>query len=153
MISTKENNALLGCYWKLSQLLVNSFTTEAVIIQKPVMKELMGNCYHKRWIFFYLKNWENFYGLSLIALVGYRRESWSVMALPGHLERFALFIKSNMISCTYLIDLNSIKSKYMFVCTTFLLNAISLLLWFVLKSISFAILFRFYTNIIFKWLD
>ena len=35
------------------------------------------------------------------------------MALPGDLERFALFIKSNMISCIiYLIDLNSIKSKY-----------------------------------------
>ena len=80
MISTKENNALLGCYWKFSQLLVNSFMTEAVIIQKPVIKELMGNCYHKRWIFFYLKNWEktaysNFYGLSLIALIGYGRES------------------------------------------------------------------------------
>ena len=75
------------------------------------------------------------------------------MALPGHPERFAWFIKSNMISCIYLIDLNSIKSKYIFVCTTFLLNAISILFWFDFKPISVAILFRFYSNMIFKWLD
>ena len=111
-----------------------------------------------RGIFFYLKNWEktaysDFYGLSLIALIGYWRENWSVMALPGHLERFALLIKLNMISCIHLIDLNLIKSKYIFVCTTSLLNAISILFWFNFKSISVAILFRFHSNIIFKWLD
>ena len=79
---------------------------------------LMGNCYHKRNIF-YLKNWEkmaysNFYGLSLKALIGYRRITWLVMALPCHPERFVLFIKSNMISCVYLIELNSIKSIYIY---------------------------------------
>ena len=58
-----------------------------------------------------------------------------------------------MISCIYLIDLNSIKSKYVFVCTTFLLNAISLRFWFDFKSISVAILFLFDSNIIFKWID
>ena len=40
---------------------------------------LIATCYHKRDIF-YLKNWKktaysNFYGLSLIALIGYRGES------------------------------------------------------------------------------
>ena len=114
---------------------------------------LMGNYYHKRHLF-YLENWEqtaynSFYGLSLIALIGYRRENWSVVALRGHLVIFALFIKSNMIYCIYLIDLNLIKSKYIFVCTTFLLNVIFLLFWFDFKSISVAILFRFYLNIIF----
>ena len=115
---------------------------------------LMGNCYRKRDIFLREKlAYSNFCGLSLIALTSYWRERWSVMALPGHLERFALFIKSNMISCIYLIDLNLIKSKYIFVCTTFLLNAIFLLFWFDFKLISVAILFWFYSNIIFKWLD
>ena len=60
-------------------------------------------------------------------MAGYRRESWPVMALPGHLERFLLFIKSNMIFCIYLTDLNLTKIKHIFFCTTFVLNTFSLL--------------------------
>ena len=115
---------------------------------------LMGNCYRKRDIFLREKlAYSNFCGLSLIALTSYWRERWSVMALPGHLERFALFIKSNMISCIYLIDLNLVKSKQIFACTTFVSNTISLLFRFDFTSISVTILFRFYSNIIFKCLE
>ena len=116
---------------------------------------LMVNCYHKRNTFL-LENMEEnglqqFLQAAFITLISYRRENWSVMALPSHLERFALFIKLNMVSCIYLIDLNLIKSKYIFVYTTILLNAISVLFWFINKLILFAILLGLYPDL--KWLD
>ena len=108
---------------------------------------LMGNCYHKRDIFLLEKLGEN--GVQQLLRGVFNSTDWLPkrkligMSLPSHLERFSLFIRSNMISCIYLIDLTSIKREYIYVCTTFLLNAISFLFRFDFKSTSLAILFRF----------
>ena len=116
---------------------------------------LIGNFYHKRDIFL-LETLEN--GVQQFLRAVFNSTNWLPKRTligygtpwrPGEI----CFIHQIEYDFWYLINLNSSKSKSIFVCTTFLLYAISLLFWFDFKSISVAILFLFYSNTIFKWID